>query len=137
MADLAMDLAPLEVGLAKLLQVVSGAQTQPVILRASAHFEEGWRSEIEAFGIVRTGAYRDSIHVKAGSTTMRTANASILTDLLYPFVQERGRRGRPDRHSGAIAPRPAGRTAFTDEQDTVIEDIRRELEQLIDATFSS
>lgn len=124
-----MDLAPLDAGLAKLLRVMSGAQTQPVILRASAHFEEAWRAEVEAFGIVRTGAYRDSIHVKAGSVTERTANVSILTDLTYPFVQERG-----DRH---IRPRPAGRKGFMDARDEVTEEIRAGLEERINAQFSS
>lgn len=86
----ALDLGPLDAALRKLLDATSGSNLAPTVLREGEAVAERWRANVSAAGLIRTGAYRDSIRARVGSEGPGHARVLVGTDLGYPNVLEHG-----------------------------------------------
>lgn len=119
----ALDLGPLDAGLARLLEATSGANLAPAVLREGETIADVWRSGVESAGLVRTGAYRDSIFAKPTRRTPGSARVSVRTEIFYAGFQEYGTRFIPAR--------PVGRLAFLRSEEPVIEAIAEAIREQI------
>lgn len=119
-----LDLGPLDRGLARLEAATSGPAMAPRILREGEELAEAWRQEIQAEGLIRTGAYHDSISVRTDQAGGDTAGAIVATDLGYPNVLEHGSR--------FIRPRPVATRAFLRTEEKLIDELAAEIARAVE-----
>jgi hypothetical protein len=118
-----LDLRPFEDAMKRLDDATSGRGVARGLLSAGQRLAETWRREVVAAGLVRTGAYRDSIRAELEQADDDEAGVRVLTDLGYPNVLEHG--------SPTLRARPVARTAFEREADRIVEEVSQDIASAI------
>lgn len=107
-----LDLTPLDDGLARLVELTSGPHLSPAFLREGEELAQAWRAEIQSAGLIRTGAYEESVRARQGQVDAGTAQVLVGTDLGYPSVLEYG-----DRY---IRPYGVAHLAYSRDEEAII-----------------
>lgn len=105
----------------------TSAELLGVVLQGAIIIEDAWKARVP----VRTGRYRDSIHIETLAATAGDFQVAVVTDARnpddmypYPFVLEYG--------SATVAPQPSATPAIEETRDEVMAVMEEALRAIVE-----